>query len=474
MTIKFINREDELDYLKKEYAQASFRFISITGRRRVGKTRLVEEFLKGKDKASYFLLQELNDSESRLSLAERLHKDLGFSFLGTPAWDDIFETLFKESEKIRIVFVIDEFQRFLNINKAVPSIIQKYIDKFNKNSKLFFIVMGSSIGMMHKIFDHSSALYGRRTGQIYVQPLRISALKEWFPNLPIEKRIKIYSIFGGTPKYLEEVEKTDSVLENIKNKILSKSSILYNEPENLIKTELPDSATYLNILKLIAQGKTKSSEIADALTIKSTSISYFLNILKNDLDIIKKEVPVTEAKPEKSKKTVYSIKDNYFKFWFKYIHPNSSDIEIENTGWLFKKIEQEIPKFIGEAFEEICKEILIKLNNDKNLPFLFSKIGRWWGQYYDPLTKNKKSAEIDIIAFNYQIKKIIFVECKWKEDIDAEEILKQLKEKSKYVDWSKKNREEYFCIIAKSFKKKVKEENVLLFDLEDIEKILSK
>lgn len=469
MTIKtkFINREDELAYIEQEYKDINFKFISIIGRRRVGKTRLIEEFIKEKKSASYFLVQELDDMGLRMSLAEKLHRDLNMNFFGTPTWDDIFKEIFMLSETSRIVLIFDEFQRFLKINKSVPSILQGYIDKYAKKSKLFLIVTGSSIGMMHRLFDYSSALYGRRTGQITISPLKSFYLNEWFPGTPLEKIIEIYSVFGGTPKYLEDAEPKKTLVENIKNKILDKRSILYIEPEILIKTELAESSTYMSILKLISEGKTKSVEIADSLSIKTTSLNYFLNILEKDMGFIKKELIVTEQK-ERQKKVIYKMNDPFFKFWFRYIYPYKSDIEIENTDYVIQKIENDINSFTGYCFEDVCKEILLKSNKiDEPTPFKFSKIGSWWGHKREDGLR--KELEIDIVALNENTRKILFCECKWQKNVDAKKVLDDLKEKSKFVEWNNENRGEYYAVFAKSFKNKISEPDTILFDLKDLD-----
>ena len=466
----FIDRKDDLEYIKQEYKDLNFKFISIIGRRRVGKTRLIKEFIKEKNNTSYFLVQELDDVGLRMSFAEKLHRDLNLNFLGVPTWNDIFEKIFILSKNKQIILIFDEFQRFSKINKTVPSILQEFIDKYAGKSKLFLIVTGSSIGMMHHLFDYTSALYGRRTGQITLNPLKSYYLTEWFSNTPIEKIIEIYSVFGGTPKYLEDVNPKKTLIENIKNKILDKRSILYIEPEILIKTELSESATYMNILKLISEGKTKSIEIADSLSIKTTSLNYYLTILEKDMSFIKKEYLVTEKK-EKPKKVLYKMNDPFFKFWFKYVHPYKSDIEIENTDYVLQKIEKNINSFIGYCFEDICKEILLKTNKQNNpKPIKFSKIGTWWG--YKRETGIRKELEIDIISLNENTKEIMFAECKWQKNVDSKKIINELKEKSKYVNWNNNNRKEYYVIFAKSFKNKINEPNTILFDIKDIEKIM--
>lgn len=474
MTIisEFINRYDDKSYLEKEYNATGFKFISLTGRRRVGKTRLIEEFIKDKENAVYFLVQELDDKELRLAFAERLHRDLNINFLGTPSWDTIFEKVFEKSENMRIMLVFDEFQRFLSINKSVPSILQGFIDKYARISELFLIVTGSSIGMMHKLFDYTSALYGRRTGQLYIQPLKSFHIKEWFPYISIEKMVEIYSIFGGTPKYLEDANPKKSIMENIKKSILNKKSILYIEPEILVKTELTESATYFNILKLISEGKTKPVEIAGCLSIKQTSLGYYLNILEKDLELIKREVVVTEKKV-RTKKSIYIINDSFFRFWFRYVFPYKSDIEIGNEGYVIEKIEKGLNSFIGHSFEDVCKDIFVLMNKENHLlPFKFSKIGRWWGHRREGGIR--KELEIDFIAINDNTNEIIFVECKWKENVNAKKVLDLLKEKAVTVDWNNENRNEYYAVFAKSFKEKIVEPNVMLFDIENIENVIMK
>ncbi|HIH43594.1 MAG TPA: ATP-binding protein [Candidatus Methanoperedenaceae archaeon] len=467
MTIKseFIDRQDELSYLEKEYMEGDFKFISIIGRRRIGKTRLIEEFIRNKQNSVYFLVQEMDDMELRRSLAERLHQKLKLSFIGTPSWETIFEELFLASMDSRIILVLDEFQRFLVINRSVPSILQGAVDRHAGKSGLFLVVMGSSIGMMHRLFDYTSALYGRRTGQMNIQPINPFFLKDWFPGTSLEKIIEIYSIFGGTPKYLEDVEPKKSIMWNIKEKILSKRSILYSEPEILVKTELSDSSTYFNILKLISEGKSKPGEIAGFLTVKQTSLSYFLSVLEHDMELVKREVAVTERK-ERSKKAIYRMSDNFFRFWFRYVYPYRSDIEIENTVHLAEKIERELNSFTGRSFEDICRVALLKPGLPE-LPFKPVNVGSWWGFH----RKNgaRKEIEIDIVALNEQTKDILFCECKWQDAVNAGKVFSDLKEKAGFVEWNRGTRKEHYAVFAKSFKEKIRERDLFLFELKDLE-----
>jgi AAA+ ATPase superfamily predicted ATPase len=470
MTIKseFINRERELEYFDEEYEKGDFRFISVIGRRRLGKTRLIREFLEDKSDFCYLLIPELNDEEVRLEIAANFHDKFGLSFLGIPSWDELFEKIFQLSEKKRLILIFDEFQRFFDINKSIFSYLQKQIDNYAAGSKLFLIVSGSSIGMMHRIFDYAAPLYGRRTGQLSFEPFGFYALKEWFPNLSPVQRVHIYAIYGGTPKYLEEVEhKTpaDSL-----NKILSRTSLLYSEPETLLKTEVQDSNTYFNIMKVIASGTTTPSEIAISSGIKSTSIDYFLTVLRNDLDLICRETPVCEKKP--TKKVIYLIKDNFFKFWFRFLYPNYSELEMGNTDLVLSKIEAELDRFTGPAFEEITKQFLVALNRQGKLPFTFGKIGKQWGKFRGETGKN--IYEINLAALNESTREILFCECKWQKQPVGKEVLEELAAKAKFVDWYRTERREYFVVMAREgfteeAKRLAEGKGILLFSLTDLD-----
>ena len=321
--------------------------------------------------------------------------------------------------------------------------------------------MGSSIGMMHKLFESSAPLYGRRTGQIDLEPLKFRHLFQWFPSVPADKLVEIYAVFGGTPKYL--LEAGVDVAKCIEASILSKRGALYNEPDMLIRTELPNPATYFNIMKLIAQGRTKSNEIADMISIKPTSLSYFLSVLEKEMGLIKRENPVTELKPQ-SKKTLYFINDNFFNFWFRFVYSNMSYLEIDNSKPVVESVKNNFPAFIGKAFEGICMDFLIEANANGRLPFSATNIGRWWN----------KQDEIDIIAFNKKTKEMLFCECKWKAGVKPGAVIDDLRKKSERVELFKKSRKSYYVVFAKSFSKKFKENDVMLLDIRDMKRHFTK
>jgi AAA+ ATPase superfamily predicted ATPase len=302
---------------------------------------------------------------------------------------------------------------------------------------------------------------------MFFDAFRFSALSDWFPDFPLDMGVYIYSIYGGTPKYLEEVE--SSVLQNNINTLLSGTSVLYNEPEVLLKTELRENNTYFNILKNIASGIVRSSEIAESSGIKSTSIDYYLSILINDLDLVRKEVPVCDK--ETSRKAVYRINDNFFRFWFRFIYPAFSELEIGSSERTLKKINAEIDTFTASVFEDICKQFLIEMNMNSLLPFAFEKIGRQWGKFKGETGKN--TYEIDLVAINSSTKQILLAECKWNKKKLGPDVIVALLNKAKYVNWHSRERKEYFAVFSRlgftpAAQSLAEERGVLLFDLEDI------
>lgn len=457
----FLNRESELKFLEKRYQNKEFEFIVIYGRRRVGKTELIKEFLKNR-KHIYFLCDKRGTERNMIRFKKHISEC--FDELPIESNDpvDIFNYLIKKL-KTRTVIVLDEFSYLVEKDSSIPSVFQVIIDETLKNSNVMLIVCGSLMSMMEKgILAYKSPLYGRKTGHWKVTPLSIEDSCKFFPSNSFASNIEFWSVLDGIPFYLEKFSDKKPILENIQNQILNKQGRLYEEVDFLLKEKLREPDTYKSILESIAAGKTKVVEIANASNIKVQDLDKYLKVLIR-LGIIKKESPVTQ-KP-KTKKTIYVFNDNFFYFWFKFSEPFKSNIEIGELNSVTRKIKQELNAFVGKNFEDICRNALKKGLIKMDL----TKIGRWWGAYREK--DERKIAEIDLIALNEQKNEILFAECKWQDNVNAEKILYELKDKSKYVKWNNRKRKEHYAVFAKSFKHKIKEKDVLLFDLKDMEKI---
>ena len=445
----FINRKQEINFLNEIYEKEKAELILLYGRRRIGKTRLLQEFIK--DKNSLYFIADV--SADILTTFERSIKE---RFVRFSNWDDFFDFL-KIEGKERIVVVLDEFQYLYKVDKAWPTILQRRWEDL-KNTKIMIILCGSIISSIYKMaMGYGSALYGRKTYEIEILPLNFFDAKKFMPRYSTENFVYIYSICGGVPRYLEEIDDKKNIYENIKENILNKKCFLYREPLNLFYEEFKNPSVYLSIIHTLSEGAKKFNEISTQTSIATGKLTKYLNVLER-IKIIEKITPVTENK-ERVRNTQYILSDNFFKFWFTFVYPNRSSIELDKIPYVIKKIKKDLDNFIGRSFEEIGKQFLIHKK-----PIDFNKIGKWW----------HKDKEIDIVALNEEKKEITFFECKWKNLTynKSLKILEELKEKTMYVKWFNDIRKEHYGVIAKEIENKedLRKESFLVYDLEDFDK----
>jgi AAA+ ATPase superfamily predicted ATPase len=317
-----------------------------------------------------------------------------------------------------------------------------------------------------EVLSEKNPLYGRTTGIYKLLEFDFFTSKEFFNNISNEEKVIAYSILGGIPHYLNQFNPMLSLDENIKKNILSKGSVLYNEVEFLMKQELRETAIYYTIIEAIALGNTKLNDIYTKTLIEKTKISVYLKNLI-DLNIIEKEYPVTMGikKSVNSQSGLYKIKDNYFKFYFRFIFQNITELESEDIDGVYEyNINPYLNEYTSYIFEDVCIQFLRILNKNRKLPFRFSKIGRWWD--------NKN--EIDIVALDEK-SNLLCGECKWKVSKVGIKELNRLREKSLSIrgDYEQK----HFYLFSKSgfdeelIKIQKLDKNVHLFDINDFVEI---
>lgn len=439
--MKFINRNEERTFLAEEYEKNTSSLIVLYGRRRIGKTALITEF--GKDKnILYFLASEESEKENlnqfKNLTAEFTNNEL-LKNASIDSWDLVFKTLINYNSEQKKLIIIDEFQYLGKTNAAFPSIFQRIWDTILKDKNVMVILCGSLISMMEaQTLSYSSPLYGRRTGQIKLQQVKFQHYGEFFNNKTRKELIELYSVTGGVPKYIELFYDSKDIYSSIKKNVLSKQSFLYEEPTFLLQNEVSEIGSYFSIIKTIAAGNQKLSKISTALELKQTGITRYLQTLIN-LDILERQVPVTEENPEKSKKGLYIIKDNFLAFWFKFIYPNKNFIETDRLDFVMKKIENNfIYNHVAHVYEDICIQKMWNLNAENKWTFNFDKAGRWWNN----------TTEIDIVAYDSTGNDIIFGECKYTEKKMDVDIFYDLVEKSKQVTWKNNNRKEWYVLFS--------------------------
>jgi AAA+ ATPase superfamily predicted ATPase len=300
--------------------------------------------------------------------------------------------------------------------------------------------------MVEGVLSQKAPLYGRRTGQWKLDPLKIHNAWEFHKEISAERAVEFYSVTDGVPLYILEFDAEKDVFENIREHILTKGEFLYDEAETLLREELRTYYLYLSIFEAIAMGKTRSVEIADYSKIAQKDLPKYLTTLMK-LELVGKEHPVTER--EQSKKTRYFVKDNFFRFYFKYIHPNKTEIESGNPDKVISVIEKDFDSYVGKSFENVVYESLVRLNSRGKTPFNFTMIGRMWGKIPGK-PKGENTYEIDIVALNDRTKEILFAECKWKNRKTDAGVLETLAEKSRFVKWNNAERKEHFAVFSKS------------------------
>ncbi|MBS7654603.1 ATP-binding protein [Candidatus Bathyarchaeota archaeon] len=456
MILQFVNRHDEMQALKQLLARGKAAIVLLYGRRRVGKTRLIQEFMKDK-RGLYFYVPNAEEKTILAEFSSVVEGEFfkGFRFSDFASFLEYLAEKFESND----VIAVDEFQRLTNVNGAI-SMLQKYWDERLSKSRCLLILSGSSIGAIRRVALRGDApLYGRRTLTLKIEPLKYLDLFEWFRNYSPEELVSIYACFGGTPAYLEHVDENLSVEDNIVEKILSKRSPLHDEPEMLLMEEIRMPQRYMDILSAIARGKNTVSEIADVVGLSRENTTTYLKTLEI-LDLIERVTPVTERE---AKRGIYRIRDPFFSFWFGFVRPNRRQLELGLEKNVWQSIKEEFNAHLGLVFEDICAEILTEMAKRNLLPLQVSKIGKWWW----------KETEIDIVGLRGG--KALAVEAKWTElnYQEAKKLISQLNIKAKQIQ----NVEESILgIIAKKIedKEKIRNGGFIALDLQDMAKIRSK
>ncbi len=449
MVEQFFDRERELGFLEKEYRRSGFSFIIIYGRRRVGKTFLVKKFLSGKRRAIYIYVSEMSSSALRAQIADELRDRLGLRLGPLPTWADIFRGLFRRSRRSRgrIVAVFDEFQRLLEVDRSALTELQRVIDEEAQGSSLMLVCTGSSIGLMERMFQYGQPLYGRATGFLKIRPFDFRTAYRYLSRRvgagPVEAA-ELYGVFGGTPYYLSLLRSKDWAAE-AERLVLDNRSPLYWEPELLLKTELREHVTYFEILRLLSSGKNSFSEIAGSLGASKTSLSYYLHVLIDDLDVVEREKPLGGGR------AVYRIKDNFFKFWFRYVFPNRGALELGEKGEVLEAVKEDFNTYMGHIYQEIAGQAIWSLD----LPFKPFRVGRWW----------RKDVEIDLVALDRWERQAAVFEVKWRKlnGREALRVLRELEAKAARLPYPRK----LYGLIAVEVEKEPLE-GYLAYDIRDV------
>ena len=463
--MKFVNREAEMGTLREAEALSKSRLytVSISGLRRIGKTRLLTEFLKGD--GLYFFVNAKKSAADLLEEYAGILKGKGVlsDLENLQNWEEFFRVLF---ERFSGIVVFDEFQNFEFIDTAIAGMLQKNIDLHESRTGLLIVFSGSLIGLLKKMFTYKKEpLYGRLKRRLKLQPLFLADVRKMCMEVRItdlEEIIQLYGILGGFPLYYVKIEDENLVGKSfmeIMEAFFLKEGLLEEEVQAILSMEFGKrSGIYYSILEAIANGNRRLSEIAGYVRKEPTKITRQLNELKSYFELVDYEEDAITGKQ------LYEIKHPLVNFWFRFFNRRLSDYKRRDPE-LIALIKRDLNLYAGRKFELACKEVLPRFQ----LPIQPNKIGKHWGKARG-LPKGENEYEIDLVCLDENRKEAFFVECKWSDlkEKEAWKILEELREKSKFVDWKRKK--EYFGLVGKKIlgKETLRKEGFFVWDLEDI------
>ena len=413
----FYCREEELRTMNNRYKKGRFECVVIYGRRRVGKTALINEFCKVKPTV-YFSALNASSQENLEALSKAIYTCQNPDSTSTPtyrSYEDALEAITKMAMEKRLVFVIDEYPYLAKAEKSISSRLQHIIDHSWQDSRIYLILCGSSMSFMeYQVLGYESPLYGRRTAQFKIQALTYREITEFHPDLKAADQALLYGVTGGIPHYINKLDVENNLDEALLENLFSTSSYLFEEPENLLKQELREPAIYNSVISAIAAGASRSNEISTKVGLESGVCAKYLKVLL-DLGILKKETPITE-KP--GKKTIYAIDDNFFRFWYRFVPRNMSVISAGRMRLIYEQaVKRFYPDYMGLVFEKMCQEYLLRYAKD--LPILLSNLGQWWGTD----SKTRREVQIDIVGAPVDGNEYLIGSCKYRnEKIGIEEL----------------------------------------------------
>ncbi len=418
----FVNRITELQLLEQRFASGQAELFVLYGRRRVGKTELLAHFCEGK--RNVFFVADLGAEVSlRAGLSAAVNgvlfgPELARAVYAT--WEDLLVALARGAQAERLVVVLDEFPYLVTAHPPLASILQRVWDQALKKSQIMLILCGSYIGMMEEtVLGYQAPLYGRRTGQYLLEPLGYADARLFCQPYSLEDQVRAYAVYGGTPAYLQTLQATRSLADNIRDGILTRGAFLYDEVRFVLQQELREPRHYFATLQAIASGKTRLNEIKQATGLDG--VSAYLETLQH-LHLVERVVPVTETQPHKSRRGLYRLKDHYLRFWFRYVHPNRSQLERgAGQAILETLILPQLDAYAGPAFEEICGQYFWRAGLEGRLPFRPRQIGGWWSA----------NTEVDLVVLGET--EAMLVECKWASRPVGVDILQDLESKAQLM-----------------------------------------
>lgn len=421
----FINRDLELQLLRRILGKERPALFVLYGRRRVGKTALLREACR--DQRHVFFTADLGSTADQLrSFATSLATGLGepeWSDVTWPGWEEALRFCLRRAGQQPLVLVLDEFQHLVMAEPALASVLQRLWDSEMRESQLSLVLCGSYVSFMEReVLGVRNPLYGRRTGQLRLQPLLLRHAAQFFPGWAADTRMQAVGVFGGIPAYLRLVQEGLDLETNLRRAILDLGAPLLEEPRFLMMEELREPQLYFSICRALANGQGRPNEIAQAAGLQQRNIGPYLQTLQQ-LGLVERRVPVTVRNPERSRRGLYRLADPFLRFWFRFVLPNRSALEAGDAALVWRrKIEPHLAQHVAMVFEDACREHLQRLNQQGQLRAEYDRIGPWW----------QGPHEVDVVAVADD-GPLLLAECKWSTKPVGTNVLETLAARTKVV-----------------------------------------
>ena len=399
----FYGRDDELEELNRRYRTKGFQFIPVYGRRRVGKTALIDEFIKDKTAIKFTAVKGSYNTNMRL-LSSIV---LGVKNAPVMEFENILEVMHSRFGGERYIFVIDEYPYLVGSDESVTGVLNNFIES-HLDSEVFIILSGSSMSVMkNQILGVKSPLYGRRTGQMRLSPFPFAEIGHFLPSYSDEERLIVYGLVGGIPWYLSFFDDGKSLKDNIIDNLINPYAVLNKEATLLFAEELVSPVAYLDVISSIAKGHNRVGEMATDAGLETSRISVLLKDLIL-LEIVERIRPIDDPK---SKRTVYRIKDHYLRSYFRFIYPNNVEVGRDRYEEAYDEIMEDMDAYMGHVFEDACSEYVGRTCHE---------VGTWWGTDGSRRTKE----EIDIAALCKG--RMVLCECKYRSEPVGRDVIETL------------------------------------------------
>lgn len=445
----FFGRNKELALLDKLYQRAGAQLLILYGRRRIGKTSLVEQWTKNRLEESGYLYWMATQTSTTNQLRDFSQTILRFIEPDAPispifsyeSWEIALARVAQLAGERRFVLILDEITYVMQANPELPSLLQRAWDHLLKGSNLFLILTGSLAGIIQRsALDYQSPLYGRATARLKLQPLSFGTLRVLLPAMTTEQRVAVYAITGGIPAYLELFDDTDNIIQNLREHFITPTNVMLNDAVFLLREQVEEPRNYIALLEAIANGSHKLTDIAKLAGLERSNANKYLTVLR-ELGYIERIVPATVQRPERSRQGRYVFTDAYLRFYFRFLRPYIGDIERGRFNRVINLLRDHLADFIGMyTFEELCREWLNEKSDRGELPYFLDRVGSHWS----------KEAQIDVVGINWRTKQILFGECKWGRQPVERKVINKLVTQSEKALPGKGNWQQAYIIFSRA------------------------